>query len=211
MENFVFKNIGFLSHTFEEEQLLFLRQEVNEIKSDFSSYKHRSRNKDLAGNIQYEFSLIKSKDNLFNLLMPYLSEYENNFNYIKSITPLDASLPIVLDDPWVNFQKKNEYNPVHSHMGIISFVIYLDVPYNIEDEKNNISSINSNSNYPGHFAFLYTNSLGQIVTEYIPVDKSFRNVMLMFPAAMKHSVNPFYTSDDYRISVSGNFVLSTKQ
>ena len=32
-------------------------------------------------------------------------------------------------------------------------------------------------------------------------------VMLVFPAALQHAVYPFYTSDDYRISVSGNVRL----
>ena len=29
--------------------------------------------------------------------------------------------------------------------------------------------------------------------------------ILLFPSEMYHGVYPFYTSDDYRISVSGNF------
>jgi hypothetical protein len=38
----------------------------------------------------------------------------------------------------------------------------------------------------------------------VPVDKTFEGKMLFFPATLSHSVNPFYTSDDYRISIAGN-------
>jgi len=32
--------------------------------------------------------------------------------------------------------------------------------------------------------------------------------MLIFPARMTHCVYPFYTSQDYRISISGNVVAN---
>ena len=31
--------------------------------------------------------------------------------------------------------------------------------------------------------------------------------MAFFPAKLNHTVNPFYTSDEYRISISGNVFL----
>jgi len=30
--------------------------------------------------------------------------------------------------------------------------------------------------------------------------------MVFFPSGLSHSVNPFMTSDDFRISVSGNII-----
>jgi hypothetical protein len=33
------------------------------------------------------------------------------------------------------------------------------------------------------------------------------NTLLLFPAKLTHAVYPFYSSDDYRISVSGNVVF----
>ena len=41
----------------------------------------------------------------------------------------------------------------------------------------------------------------------IVVDRSYEGVMLIFPAWLQHMVTPFYTSDDYRISISGNIKL----
>ena len=95
------------------------------------------------------------------------------------------------------------------HGGIFSFVLYVNVPYFIDDEKKNVSGINSNRNIPGHFEFTYTDILGTIQSIAIPVDKTYENTILIFPSKMTHCVYPFYTSDDYRISVSGNFGIQT--
>jgi hypothetical protein len=35
--------------------------------------------------------------------------------------------------------------------------------------------------------------------------------MAFFPASLYHSVNPFYTSDEYRISIAGNVYCSPVQ
>ena len=204
-----FKNIGYLKHTFQEEELSFLREEVKDIKADFIGHETSAFNKKLAGNIEYEYFLPKSLSQLEQLLFPYVDKFNKGFNYMKSISHMTHDVPVVLNEAWVNFQKKTEFNPVHSHSGVVSFVIYLDVPYYIEDEKMVISSVNSKNNIPGHFSFFYTNTMGGISTEVIPVDKKYRNVLLMFPATMMHCVYPFYTSDEYRISVSGNFSLNT--
>lgn len=204
-----FKNIGYLKHTFAEEELSFLRKEVNDIKMDFTAHIDDLANKKLAGNIEHEYDLHKSVSKLEDLLFPFFNIFNEEFKYMNDIKLMTDDVPIILSQSWVNFQKKTEFNPVHNHSGIVSFTLYLDVPYDIEDEKKLASSVNSNSNVPGHFSFFYTNSMGHIIPEVIPVDKKYRNVLLMFPSKMMHCVYPFYTSDEYRISVSGNFSLDT--
>jgi hypothetical protein len=87
----------------------------------------------------------------------------------------------------------------------MSFVIWIKVPYDIETEKRNAPGSRSNSNFPGHFEFSYCNILGNITHKQIPADKSYENYICMFPAKMVHCVYPFFTSDDYRITISGNF------
>jgi len=43
-----------------------------------------------------------------------------------------------------------------------------------------------------------------LIPRVLDVDKSFENKLLMFPASYNHQVYPFYTSDEERITVSGN-------
>jgi len=57
-------------------------------------------------------------------------------------TPIDFNIPagtafevgtdnvnIIMNDAWVSFQNKHEFNPAHRHPGLISFVIWIDIPF----------------------------------------------------------------------------------
>ena len=197
-----FPNIGFLEVKLTDEELAPIWQEVNKIQKDFNI--GIEYNKKLAGNIAKEYQLFESAEYINGLVFHYLKEYDNISRHIAKADYLTSNLPLVIPEPWVNFQSKYEFNPPHIHSGIASFVIWLKIPYNIEDELLNSASVKSHEPLAGHFAFQYTNTLGQIRPYNIPADSSMENKMLIFPADLTHSVHPFYTSDDYRISVSGN-------
>ena len=66
---------------------------------------------------------------------------------------------------------------------------------------------NSNAKATSCFSFSYTNALGEITIQPIMLDKNREGDMIFFPAELNHSVFPFYTSDDYRISISGNIAF----
>ena len=72
------------------------------------------------------------------------------------------------------------------------------------------SSRGHNNKLAGKFCFQYTNSLGDICNHFISADRSLQNQVLLFSGKMKHTVFPFYSSDDYRISVAGNFAIKGK-
>jgi hypothetical protein len=46
-----------------------------------------------------------------------------------------------------------------------------------------------------------------IVHESLDVDKTMEGIWLYFHQSLNHIVYPFYTSDDYRITISGNIHL----
>jgi hypothetical protein len=104
----------------------------------------------------------------------------------------------------VNFQEKHEFNPLHDHTGVFSFVIWLKIPYLAETEKQFGPGNNSRAPLSGQFTFAYTDALGEIKKYDISADTTMENTMLIFPAKLHHEVYPFYSSDDFRISVSGN-------
>jgi hypothetical protein len=201
-----FDNIGIVATKLSDEDLQPIKDEIKEIQNNFAKYD--KRNKDLAGNIEHEYKLNKTHKYIENLVKPYINEYEKQSNYLSTMNILSGNLPLGMwDAPWVNFMKKHEFNPSHIHTGVYSFVIWIDIPYNIEEEKSQNYCKNASQPLPGHFQFLYTNSLGRIATYNIPVDKTYNNTMVIFPCSLTHAVYPFSTSDKYRISVSGNFKL----
>lgn len=195
-----FRNYGFIETQFTNEQLKPIKDEIEAIQSNFDNEKNIKFNKRLAGNIKREFALSEnSKLHLEKLLLPSTAAYNKEFNYTKT------EKQIRLSESWVNFQKKHEFNPIHKHIGVYSFVIWIKVPYLMQDEILNSPGAESNTKTSGQFMFYYTNSLGEILECNLAVDKTFENKSVIFPASMKHAVNPFYSSDEYRISVSGNF------
>ena len=200
---------GYIQSTYPVEQLTPVRDEIEKIK--LSNFNAEKINSTLVGNIEKEFNLVDSKKYLEEILMPMCMEYDRLFNYFKQFDLLTESAPLILDKVWVNFQKKHEFNPPHHHKGILSFVIWIDIPYNIEDEMDLPQSKYSGQSIPGHFQFLYTNGLGAIKSYDIPADKKYNNTLIMFPSKLTHAVYPFYTSDEYRVSVSGNFLLNTSK
>jgi hypothetical protein len=81
----------------------------------------------------------------------------------------------------------------------------LQVPYSIEDELASRPHVPAERNFSGQFMFHYTNVVGQLNHHNIPADKKYNGLGMIFPGSLTHSVLPFYSSDDFRISIAGNF------
>ena len=109
---------------------------------------------------------------------------------------------------WLNLQKKYEYNPNHNHNGDISYVMWKKIPYFCEDEDKVENTINSSVKANGRFSFSYVNVNNEISFKLLNVDKTYENKIMLFPSSLVHCVYPFYTSDEYRISISGNVWLN---
>ena len=200
MKNFytgTLKNYDYLGTEFTPNELAPIWNEVSQLQNDFES--GSKYNRYLAGNLDLEFRLVQSESYISDLMMPvahqYVSEYYENTNPSK----------LYLDSSWVNFQKKYEFNPPHNHHSLLSFVIWLQIPYTIEEELRARPAVPSERNFSGQFMFHYPNVLGEMYHYNIPADKQYTNLAMIFPGSLTHSVSPFYSSDNFRISVSGNF------
>jgi hypothetical protein len=201
-----FPNVGFLLVRLKYDDLLPIVNEVQSILDrEFVGIQDNRSN--LAGNIQHEYKLNDSVQHIENVFLPLIPEYDKEFDYLETLQQNTRDTEVVLDSAWVNFQRKHEFNPPHCHSGIMSFALWVDIPYSIEEEKSSPSSNQSNMNIPGHFSFYYTNSLGNICSEHLPIDKEYNGYAVLFPSKMMHGVEPFATSDKFRVSVSGNFKI----
>jgi hypothetical protein len=104
-------------------------------------------NKELAGQIEEEYFLSNIDEEFYIKLEKYLLDlvdvYDDIFKYNSRYKISINNMPFKLGTLWVNYQKKYEYNPIHDHSGVYSFVIWIKIPYNLKDEEKNPSSINS--------------------------------------------------------------------
>ena len=158
----------------------------------------------LTGNgVPKHFHVKKNKDALNQFVIDFLiNEYEPAFNYVKEFKMLTHSVPIISHEAWINIQEKYEFIPNHQHDGIVSYVIYIKIPYDVNEETTKGDTASC-------FQFTYLSTIGNIRTATIRVDKTWEGTIMMFPAKMQHCVYPFYKSDGRRISISGNVSFQT--
>lgn len=191
-----FNNYGFINAEVPKEIMESIEKETLEFPNE-------PLNHMLAGNIEHEYGLKES----YNLVEEFTSklcyEYQDNWNPSYTNHKLDRK-NWKLSQLWVNYQKKHEFNPPHIHDGSFSFVIFVKIPYLIQDEINLASVKNSNMPRAGAFQFIFTNIFGEVREAVQPVDKTYEGRIFLFPSNLLHQVFPFYTSDEYRITVSGN-------
>ena len=172
---------------------------------------------ELVGNISRSLTVVDEKniivDKVFSVL--FNSDLQPVFaNHIEKCFKM--ALPIKYGDGadpkltsfWVNFQKKYEFNPLHNHSGMFSFVIWMKIPYDIKKERE-LPWVKGTKNQHtvGNFTFVSPDMENHIIT----MEKEIEGHMALFPSHLHHMVYPFYTSDEERVSISGNIYYELEQ
>lgn len=203
-----FPNYGYSISKFPDEIVTILKDEIQDIKKSID--KKEKIYKNLAGHIETQVYLEKSQV----LIEPYLLEmavqYITSWNYHQELyqaRSIEKPLSFCIDKVWINFQKKYEYNPLHNHQGIFSFVSWIDIPYNLEEEMTMPHVSVSNHAMATSFNFVFTNILGDVQSLPFFPEKCHEGTIIFFPSRLKHLVYPFFTSEKDRISISGNLFL----
>jgi len=106
-------------------------------------------NDNLIGHIEKEFDLnpslemsnyIKHLSEQYSTIFPHeVTELVNKITLTEKKVntpqpPLLNKIEYDLSSLWVNIQEKHEYNPLHHHAGLYSFVIWHYIPYQMLDE-----------------------------------------------------------------------------
>ena len=172
-----------------------LLSEAEQSKQEALKFNHK-----LAGVIKEEYTY-RNKEMFLPEISQVLGVYDQAYQKFKN-KPYDEKPEYLLNELWVNFMKKNEFNPPHDHADQLSFVIFLDVPEEIHKEQKEYKG---QSGGPGSLSFWYGEGNRQAIT-YQGIRPN-NGDMFIFPSWVKHYVAPFY-SDVTRISVSGNVANS---
>ena len=176
-------------HDLEPEMMIYLWSMIDKAQTD--------KRDTLIGHITSSLELPDTKGKLERLLVEKSKEL-----------PFMDKPDLRAESFWVNFQKKHEFNPIHNHSGLYSFNIFVKIPYDLKKEFDSPRTQNIEQRFPGCFSFYCGNGLGEFVPHVIEADKEWEQVIILFPSITQHCVYPFYTSDDYRITVSGNLYLN---
>lgn len=160
----------------------------------------------LAGHLETELFFEEEHKKWFidktkNIFAKYIDIMINKWTHKNSYT----FNSVELDKFWINFMKPGEFNPMHTHSGQISFVLFCKVDEEIKKENKNYTG---NHSGPGTLEFHYGQPMRDevgLITRY----EIFPEVgeMFIFPAYLSHMVCPFQTPNTERVSVSGNVFL----
>ena len=203
-ETFHFDNMGFIDVSIPDKLFKSLKEECG-IALDSNDEKVSG----LSGagvpthrNVENKSNLRDLEIFIFSLLKGYKEKFKLDpisHGAMQFYSPLNRVFK--LGKPWINYQKKNEFIPNHIHDGIFSYTIWMDIPYDSNEE------LKEGGNDASCFQFSYTDILGITRVHNIRLNKKDNGRMLFFPAKLRHQVYPFYTTDKYRVSISGNVML----
>ena len=186
-----------------KEEMEFLWQAISEANES------HNMSKGLAGNISKSERLFDKDDWFFNsTLLPlaetyFYSKWNNYYKYhIEKTKPLPE---FVMSAIWVNYQKQYEFNPIHKHTGLYSFVVFMKIPTHWKEQHELPISANSNSPVASDFQFVFYNEHHpDHITHTIPLGPEDAGKVLFFPSNLHHQVYPFYGTEEERITISGN-------
>jgi uncharacterized protein (TIGR02466 family) len=147
-------------------------------------------------------------------IMEYIDEYIKQT--VESRNVEIKKYKANISSMWLNRQKTGEFSPPHMHPhSQISFVIYLDFPEEITNEKPRFEQAS-----PGSIEFYYgtqTNidtdyNNNKFITDIVTpltnlMHKPKTGEMIIFPSYLVHFVAPFYTEGIERISLAGNISI----
>ncbi len=187
-------NIGIYEETVFDEVLAPLKAECFEIENIITSGKgvEYLRTGISAENTARHVLVMRERDRLRSYVSKLVDRYEEAYpHYIPSFKHTNGRLGFDYGNPWINYQAPTEYIANHQHAGVLSYVIWIRVP-------------DTDDSTTGNFQFQYTDIIGRHRDHII---KPTEGKVLIFPSALSHCVYPFYKSEDYRISVSGNVLL----
>lgn len=194
-------NFGYLLADLPKDILLHLAKRIDQIKKEpYNSIDYSSR---LVANIKNSYDISDCNSTLEPYIQFLIKEYDKNYpGYLNSQDTVSKSTKIGIHDTWVNFQKPGEYNPNHWHPGIFSFVIWMYVPYTVEDQQSGLPGAPTN----GLFEFSYSQITGAMNHICLPADKNYQGKICFFPSGLQHCVYPFRSNNpnDLRITVAGN-------
>lgn len=166
--------------------------------------------KALAGNLSEESDLYCFKDDEgFKSVMDELKDHAAatlcGFRSMPTHLRDHLKREVEWETLWVNFMKAWEWNPEHNHSAQMSFVTYLKVPNDMNEEEKHPTQ-KGNSPTAGSISFLYGENMIYNVSTFniVPEERD----IIMFPAWLRHKVYPF-TTDVERWSVAGNFFIDT--
>ena len=107
---------------------------------------------------------------------------------------------------WCRASNQGDYQSLHDHQGIFTFVVWLKIPFDAEEERSLQPGFRPEA---ADFVLVYPDTCGQLQKKSFVLGPTAEGKMLFFPSDINHIVYPHYTTKEYRLSIAGDVVLSS--
>ena len=147
-------------------------------------------------------------DNRFlkEVLNPIIQEYVTDYGFPEKLKTTHIH-DLTFQKFWANYTGKGEYQALHNHDAIWSFVIWLKLPAVANDEQSVKEAMHPDA---GDFILTYSDIIGRTRKVNWKLEKQYNEGhMLLFPSDLYHAVYPHFQTDEKRVSLAGDIVINS--
>ena len=196
-------NFGVIEAELEQEDIDYLWKLVHK-------YSHNAKwegNRLISIEEDFKQFPLNDDDNLFqnNVLRPCTDKYFETYGCpFKQKTTHTHEL--AFSRFWCRASLDGDYQSIHDHQGIFTFVVWLTVPFEGADERQVQAGFRPEAS---DFVLVYPDTCGQLQKRNFVLGKGAEGKMLFFPSDIIHIVYPHYTTQEYRIALAGDVALNS--
>ena len=196
-------NFGVIEAELEQEDIDYLWKLVHK-------YSHNAKwegNRLISIEEDFKQFPLNDDDNLFqnNVLRPCTDKYFETYGCpFKQKTTHTHEL--AFSRFWCRASLDGDYQSIHDHQGIFTFVVWLTVPFEGADERQVQAGFRPEAS---DFVLVYPDTCGQLQKRNFVLGKGAEGKMLFFPSDINHIVYPHYTTKEYRIALAGDVALNS--
>ena len=140
------------------------------------------------------------------VLNPIIQEYVTAYGFPEKLKTTHIH-DLTFQKFWANYTGKGEYQALHNHDAIWSFVIWLKLPAVANDEQSVKEAMHPDA---GDFILTYSDIIGRTRKVNWKLDKQYNEGhMLLFPSDLYHAVYPHFQTDEKRLSLAGDIVINS--
>lgn len=195
---------GILESKLDQKQIDLLKSYIRESAPD--GYTFDENSDPITHSSDNQWSLL-DVDGQFQkeVLIPLVSEYVNAWGHPYN-KKTSLTHDYVMNRFWVRITTPDQYQSLHDHQGVFSFIIWINIPTDWRDER---AAGEFSHPEASDFQIAYTDTIGRVQKKNYLLDKSMEGTIIIFPSDFNHCVYPSFTSDKLRISVAGDIAIDS--
>jgi len=170
-------------------------EELNSVIETVKGKEERDNAGNLAGRIFEQYDI---EDLVSDACKNHILRHAQTYGHDAGMEPY----AIQLNGLWVNIQKEMEVNPMHSHSGMLSFVLYT------KNELTRTETLNNKFDKAGDKELAGLLELHYGEDHFLSWSKYYHwpevGDLIIFPSWLRHFVFPHYEEGKERVSVAGN-------